>query len=79
MTASVPPDETPRVFTREEIRDKLHKHVWSLVNYWEKVDNPGRNGTTRDRLYGEFRWKDSYFQIVDTGGLLPGRPAPGYG
>lgn len=30
-------------------------------------------GTTRDRLYGEFRWKDSYFQIVDTGGLLPGR------
>ncbi len=30
-------------------------------------------GTTRDRLYGEFRWQNSYFQVVDTGGLLPGR------
>ena len=29
-------------------------------------------GTTRDRLYGEFRWQNSYFQIVDTGGLIPG-------
>lgn len=30
-------------------------------------------GTTRDRIYGELEWQHHCFQIVDTGGLLPGK------
>jgi len=26
-------------------------------------------GTTRDRLYSEAEWRDSYFRVIDTGGL----------
>ncbi|MCI0777472.1 MAG: 50S ribosome-binding GTPase, partial [Chloroflexi bacterium] len=26
-------------------------------------------GTTRDRIYSEVEWRDSYFRLIDTGGL----------
>jgi GTPase len=29
-------------------------------------------GTTRDRLYGEFDWRDRRIAVVDTGGMIPG-------
>ncbi len=29
-------------------------------------------GMTRDRLYGEAEWDGKYFEVVDTGGMVPG-------
>lgn len=29
-------DETPRVFTEGECREKFLRHVWTLIEFWEK-------------------------------------------
>lgn len=39
----------PREYTREEIREKVIKQIWYMVNYWDK---DSRAGTQRRRLEG---------------------------
>lgn len=38
-----------REYTTDEIREKFLRHVWNLIEYWEKEDRPG---STRERLEG---------------------------
>ena len=54
----------PRPYTPEEVRDNLVAHAWSLVEYWNSVENRDQRGRLSGLAF-------SIFSMLDGASELP--------